>query len=89
MAHSAGCKCRECYGLAEYMHDQGQPIAGLEPAPGHETVILNLVTMGQRHDPRTCSRMACPEAVCIEANARRQAQGRGNADPFRRVRRAA
>lgn len=39
-----GCRCRECYGLAEYMRDLTGRDYGLPSAPGHHT--LRVVTPG-------------------------------------------
>lgn len=41
-----GCKCRECFGLAEYLEAQGLSSRGLPRAPGHKPVSLRVVTLG-------------------------------------------
>lgn len=31
-----GCRCSECYGLAEWLEENGLDTRGLPPAPGHQ-----------------------------------------------------
>lgn len=59
-----GCKCRDCYGLREYLADHGMDMRGLPAAPGcgaRRPVALEAISGEVPHDPRsyTCQCVAC------------------------------
>lgn len=57
--HSTGCKCRWCYGLAEFMQAETGKTYGLPPAPGHSV---------EAEEPSPCESMTC---ICPRCAAER------------------
>lgn len=54
-----GCRCRECYGLREYMLEHTGRHHDLPTAPGHLTVALHEL------DQPVCSGiLTCPCPIC-------------------------
>ena len=39
LVHQQGCRCRECFGLAEFMHRLTGKDYGLPRAPGHSSLL--------------------------------------------------
>lgn len=79
-SYETGCRCRECYGLAEYMLEQGKDF-GLERAPGHERARLRVVTVAGRTvmTPSCDGTMTCSCERCVgERMTRVKAQRAAN-----------
>lgn len=51
--HPGGCKCAQCYGLAEYMHDLTGKDYGLTRAPGcpHKHAESNVIPLRPEPEP--------------------------------------
>jgi hypothetical protein len=61
--HSSGCKCAQCYGLAEFMQALTGKDYGLPKASGHAPQPATL-----KVEKRVCESMTC---ICPECSAKR------------------
>lgn len=66
------CRCASCYGLSEYLTDNGLPDRGLPKAPGHER--LHVVTLGAAVDAQCNGTLTCPCPRCVQERLERQHQ---------------
>jgi hypothetical protein len=80
-----GCRCRDCWGLAEVMIQMHGDDFGLERAPGHPTMMRLRITTGGVPEAVTCdSSMTCGCERCVgerEARAARAAETRQPWEP--------
>lgn len=60
-----GCKCPSCFGLREWLEAEGLDTRGLPAAPGHETSILRVVTLGADDVPAV-TEVACTGGYCCD-----------------------
>lgn len=79
--HHTGCKCRECFGFAEYMLAATGKDYGLPRAPGHDSVRLRVLTFdkdepdGVVSEVRCSGRMTCECPSCAADRAERVQRG--------------
>lgn len=73
-----GCRCRECFGLAEFMESIGRSSRDLPRAPGHDRAVLRVVTRDDvpAAEHVVCSgSMTCSCESCVADRAARVKRG--------------